>query len=99
MDRKTGYRRFLLWCLGIDLLAIGILGYRYMDRKVPDEIHITRGDRVQEAEIFSHPLLVCNKRCYFNLVFLCTCANSFISLAFSRTASVILAPPNNLASS
>ena len=57
MDRKTGYRRFLLWCLGIDLLAIGILGYRYMDRKVPDEIHITRGDRVQEAEIFSHPLL------------------------------------------
>lgn len=55
MDRKTRYRCFLLWCLGIDLLAIGILGYRYMDRKVPDEIHITRGER--EVELFEHPLL------------------------------------------
>ena len=43
MSRKRKYRRFVLWCLGLDLLAIGWLGYRYLDRKIPDELHVAQG--------------------------------------------------------
>ena len=38
-----------------------------------------------------YPLLVYGFLIYFNLVFFCFCANSFISLAFSKTAGVISA--------
>ena len=55
--------------------------------------------RKREKHPLGYPLLVCGKKIYFSLVFLCTRANSFISLAFSRTASVISAPPRSLASS
>lgn len=51
MDRKKRYRRFLFWCLGLDLLAMGVLGYQYLDRKIPDEIHVTKG-QYQDVETF-----------------------------------------------
>lgn len=57
MDRKRKYRQFLLWCLGLDLLAIGLLGYRYMDRKIPDEIHISEEQSQDIQEVLEHPLL------------------------------------------
>ena len=47
MNRRK-YRKFLLWCLGLDLLTMGWLGYRYIDRKIPDEIHVSEGEK-QEA--------------------------------------------------
>ena len=40
MERKRKYRRFLMICLALDFLAIGVLGVKYLDRKVPDEIHV-----------------------------------------------------------
>ena len=43
MNPKKRYRRFLLWCLGLDLLVIGILGIRYLNLKIPDEIHVEKG--------------------------------------------------------
>ena len=43
MERKRKYRHFLLWCLCLDLIAMGVMGYRYLDRKIPDEIQVERG--------------------------------------------------------
>ena len=55
--------------------------------------------KIREDNLSCHPLLLCGEIFYFNLEFLCTCAKSFISFAFSKTASVIWAPPKSLASS
>lgn len=57
MDRKKKYRRFVLWCLGLDLLAMGILGYRYLDRKIPDEIHVEKGQGQKVAELLNRPFV------------------------------------------
>lgn len=57
MDRKRTYRQFLIWCLGLDLLVIGLLGYRYLDRKIPDELHVSKGQEHKVQELLEHPLL------------------------------------------
>ncbi|MDO4305550.1 MAG: SpoIVB peptidase [Eubacteriales bacterium] len=57
MERKRKYRCFLLWCLGLDLLAMGWLGYRYMDRKIPDEIQVEKGMEQDVEAMFSYPFL------------------------------------------
>ena len=57
MNRKRKYRRFVLWCLGIDLLAIGWSGWRYLDRKIPDELHVAQGRSQDVRELLDHPLL------------------------------------------
>lgn len=57
MNRKRKYRRFVLWCLGIDLLAIGWFGWRYLDRKIPDELHVAQGRSQDVRELLDHPLL------------------------------------------
>lgn len=57
MDRKKKYRHFLLWCLGLDLLAMVLLGYRYLDRKIPDEIHVVKGQDQDVEKLLEHPLL------------------------------------------
>ncbi|WP_418419377.1 SpoIVB peptidase [Blautia sp.] len=56
MNRRR-YRKFLLWCLGLDILAMGWLGYRYIDRKVPDEIYVSEGEDQKVAQLLEHPLL------------------------------------------
>lgn len=46
-----------MWCLCLDLSAMCWLGYRYMDRKIPEEIHVSK-DREQEVQnLLEHPLL------------------------------------------
>lgn len=57
MNRRGRYRKFLFWCLGLDVLAMGWLGYRYMDRKVPDEIHVSESSAREVQELLEHPLL------------------------------------------
>lgn len=57
MNRKRKYRRFVLWCLGLDLLAIGCLGYRYLDRKIPDKLHVAQGQGQDVQELLEHPML------------------------------------------
>ncbi len=47
----------MLWCLGIDLLAIGWSGWRYLDRKIPDELHVAQGRSQDVRELLDHPLL------------------------------------------
>lgn len=53
MNRRKKYRIFVLWCLGLDLLAMVYLGYRYYDRKIPDEIHITKGQELDVTQIIN----------------------------------------------
>ena len=42
MYQKRKYKHFILFCLILDLLAMVFLGYRYLDRKIPDEIRIDK---------------------------------------------------------
>ena len=42
MYQKRKYKHFILLCLVLDLLTMVFLGYRYLDRKIPDEIHIDK---------------------------------------------------------
>ncbi len=57
MNRRKNYRRFLLWCLGLDMLVMGWLGYRYLDRKIPDEIHVTENGAQEVRRLLDHPFL------------------------------------------
>lgn len=57
MNRRGRYRKFLFWCLGLDVLAMSWLGYRYMDRKVPDEIHVSESSAHEVQKLLEHPLL------------------------------------------
>lgn len=57
MNRRKNYRRFLLWCLGLDMLIMGWMGYRYLDRKIPDEIHVTENGAQEVRRLLDHPFL------------------------------------------
>lgn len=56
MNRRKKYRFFVICCLALDLLAILLLGYQYLDRKIPDEIQISR-DSGEDAEDVTEVLL------------------------------------------
>lgn len=57
MDKRRKYRRFLLWCLCLDILAMCWVGYRWMDRKIPDEIRVSKGREDEVRDLLEHPLL------------------------------------------
>lgn len=57
MNRRKNYRRFLLWCLGLDMLIMGWMGYRYLDRKIPDEIHVTENGAQEVRRLLDYPFL------------------------------------------
>lgn len=57
MNRRKNYRRFLLWCLGLDMLIMGWMGYRYLDRKIPDEIYVTENGAQEVRRLLDHPFL------------------------------------------
>lgn len=64
MNRRKKYRFFVICCLALDLLAIFWLGYKYLDRKIPDEIQISRdSDESTEdvTEVLSAPLVTFEK--------------------------------------
>lgn len=64
MNRRKKYRFFVIYCLALDLLAIFWLGYKYLDRKIPDEIQISRdsGESTEDVtEVLSAPLVTFEK--------------------------------------
>ena len=64
MNRRKKYRFFVICCLALDLLAIFWLGYKYLDRKIPDEIQISRdsGESTEDVtEVLSAPLVTFEK--------------------------------------
>lgn len=55
---KRKYRLFVICCLVLDLLVMWISGYRYLDRKIPDEIQISRGKKTEDVtEVLSTPFV------------------------------------------
>ena len=57
MYQKRKYKNFILLCLVLDLLAMIFLGYRYLDRKIPDEIHIDRKGGVNLSQLEKLPFM------------------------------------------
>ena len=57
MNQKRKYRHFILFCLVLDLLAVVFLGYRYLDRKIPDEIHIDKNSGLDLSQISNLPFV------------------------------------------
>lgn len=57
MNRRRKYRIFVLMALCMDLVAIAFLGYRYLDRKIPDEVYVRRGQEAQVTELLGSPLV------------------------------------------
>ena len=57
MYQKRKYKHFILLCLVLDLLAMVFLGYRYLDRKIPDEIHIDRNSGLDLAQLSDLPFV------------------------------------------
>lgn len=57
MSRKEKYRCLILGCLVLDFIAIAYLGYRYLDRKIPDEIHVNSGQQRNIQDTLEYPLL------------------------------------------
>ena len=57
MNRKKKYRRFVLWCLALDLLFMGYMGYRCLDRKIPDEIYVSDKGSQNVEELLKRPFL------------------------------------------
>ena len=56
MYQKRKYKHFILLCLVLDLLTMVFLGYRYLDRKIPDEIHIDKNSGLDLSQISNLPL-------------------------------------------
>lgn len=57
MTRKGRYRCWILGCLALDCIAIGYLGYQFLDRKVPDEIHVSAEQNLNLQNILEYPFL------------------------------------------
>lgn len=57
MERKRKYRRFLLCCLGLDLLVMCWMGYRFADRRIPDEIHVEKGQMQDVEALLNQPFV------------------------------------------
>nr|WP_295279117.1 SpoIVB peptidase [uncultured Blautia sp.] len=57
MYTKQKYKAFILFCLVFDLLAMVFPGYRYLDRKIPDEIHIDRASESDLSQILRLPFV------------------------------------------
>ena len=57
MNRKKKYRRFVLWCLALDLLVMGYMGYSCLDRKIPDEIYVLEKGGQNVEELLKRPFL------------------------------------------
>ena len=60
MTRRQKYQRFVFGLLLLDLLVMGYLGYRYLDRKIPKELHVVEGEEDKITELFQSPWLKCD---------------------------------------
>ncbi|HIY18508.1 MAG TPA: SpoIVB peptidase [Candidatus Blautia avistercoris] len=61
MTAKKKYRKILLALLCLDIFCILYLGYRYLDRKIPDELYVVKGTENQIEEILENPWIRCEE--------------------------------------
>lgn len=57
MNRKAKYRCFLLLFLVLDLALMGWLGYRLLDRKIPDQILVDNENSQEVTKLLERPLV------------------------------------------
>ncbi|MDO5780841.1 MAG: SpoIVB peptidase [Eubacteriales bacterium] len=57
MNRKAKYRCFLLLFLFLDLALMGWLGYRLLDRKIPDQILVDNESSQEVTKLLERPLV------------------------------------------
>ena len=57
MNRRKKYRLFLMCFLVLDLLVMAFLGYQYLNRKIPDEIQVSRQNSTDVSELLSNPFV------------------------------------------
>ena len=57
MNRKRKYRCWLLVFLALDLILMGWLGYRLLDRKIPDQILVDHEDSREVANLLKRPFI------------------------------------------
>ena len=57
MNRKAKYRCFLLLFLFLDLALMGWLGYRLLDRKIPDQILVDNENSQEVTKLLERPLV------------------------------------------
>lgn len=59
MQWKQKYRRALLLFLGLDLLAIAIMGYFQVKNSIPDELHLVAGQEEGIMDVLANPCVTC----------------------------------------
>lgn len=57
MNRKTKYRYLLVLFLVLDLVLMGWLGYRLLDRKIPDQILTDQEESQKVTELLERPFV------------------------------------------
>ena len=58
MNRKRKYRYLILAFLALDLMLMGWLGYRILDRKIPDQILVDHENSREVASLLKRPFVV-----------------------------------------
>ena len=56
-SRRQRYRFLLIVSLLLDLAAVGILGFRKLNRRIPDEIYVEKGSTQDLGDMLDDPLL------------------------------------------
>ena len=57
MNRKRKYRYLILAFLALDLMLMGWLGYRLLDRKIPDQILVEHENSREVASLLERPFV------------------------------------------
>lgn len=57
MARKKQYRLLILCLLAMDMLAMGYLGYHYLNRKIPDELYVAQDTEKEFTELLEEPFV------------------------------------------
>ncbi len=57
MNRKRKYRYLILAFLALDLMLMGWLGYRLLDRKIPDQILVDHENSREVAGLLERPFV------------------------------------------
>ena len=65
MNRRKKYRLFLMCFLVLDLLVMAFLGYQYLNRKIPDEIQVSRQNSTDVSELLSNPFVTFDEAACF----------------------------------
>lgn len=59
MFRRCHYRAFLIGCLILDMVFLGLFWYRYLKEAIPDTVYLTKNSGEGIEEIIDYPFVTC----------------------------------------